>query len=98
MPIKPEEAESCVPSTYANILYWALFFKRTVQYCVVLFKKSVAVLEILSDSGCKLWACKLAVDMFHLKEDDLIEDLDGVLTIGDFYGRANEEGTQILFI
>ena len=33
-------------------------------------------LEILSDSGCKLWACKLAVDMFHLKEDDLIEDLD----------------------
>ena len=55
-------------------------------------------LEILSASGCKLWACKLAVDMFHLKEEDLIEDLDGILTIGDFYGRADQEGTQLLFI
>lgn len=55
-------------------------------------------LEILSDSGCKLWACKLAVDMFHLEEKDLIDELDGVLTIGDFYNRANEEGTHLLFI
>ena len=55
-------------------------------------------IEILSDSGCKLWGCKLAVDMFHLKEEDLIDELDGILTIGDFYNRANEDGTQILFI
>ena len=55
-------------------------------------------IEILSDSGCQLWACKLAVDMFHLKEEDLIDELDGILTIGDFYNRANEDGTQILFI
>ena len=55
-------------------------------------------LEILSDSGVKLWACKLAVDMFHLSEKDLIEDLDGILTIGDFYHRADQEGTQLLFI
>jgi len=55
-------------------------------------------IEILSDSGCQLWACKLAVDMFHLKEEDLIDELDGILTIGDFYNRANEEGTQMLFI
>ena len=55
-------------------------------------------LEILSDSGCKLWGCKLAVDMFHLKEEDLIDELDGILTIGDFYARANAEGTHLLFI
>ena len=55
-------------------------------------------LEILSASGVKLWGCKLAVDMFHLKEEDLIEDLDGILTIGDFYSKANVEGTQMLFI
>jgi peroxiredoxin family protein len=55
-------------------------------------------LEILSASGVKLWACKLAVDMFHLSEKDLIEDLDGILTIGDFYNRADQEGTQLLFI
>ena len=55
-------------------------------------------LEILSDSGCRLWACKLAVDMFHLKEEDLIDEIDGILTIGDFYNRDDEEGTQLLFI
>lgn len=55
-------------------------------------------LEILSASGVKLWACKLAVDMFHLSEKDMIEDLDGILTIGDFYNRADQEGTQLLFI
>ena len=55
-------------------------------------------LEILSDSGCKLWACKLAVEMFHLKEEDLIDELDGILAIGDFYNRADEENTHLLFI
>lgn len=55
-------------------------------------------LEILSASGCKLWACKLAVEMFKLEEEDLIEDLDGILTIGDFYSRADVEGSQIIFI
>ncbi|WP_029036248.1 DsrE/DsrF/DrsH-like family protein [Salinimicrobium xinjiangense] len=55
-------------------------------------------LEILSASGVKLWACKLAYDMFHLKEEDLIDDLDGILTIGDFYNRADQDGCQIVFI
>ena len=55
-------------------------------------------LEILSDSGVKLWACKLAVDMFHLKKEDLIDDVDGILTIGDFYNRATEENTHMLFV
>ena len=55
-------------------------------------------LEFLSDCGVKLWACKLAVDMFHLNEKDLIENVDGILTIGDFYNRADQEGTQLLFI
>lgn len=55
-------------------------------------------LEILTASGTKLWACKLAMDMFHLKKEDLIEDLDGVLTVGDFYNRAEGEGTHILFV
>ena len=29
---------------------------------------------------------------------ELVDELDGVLTIGDFYGRAEEEGTHIVFI
>jgi len=55
-------------------------------------------LEILSDSGVKLWACKLAVEMFHLTEKDLVDDLDGILTIGDFYNRCEEENTHMLFV
>ena len=41
-------------------------------------------LEILVASGVKIWACKLAMDMFHLQKEDLIDDLEGVLTVGDF--------------
>lgn len=55
-------------------------------------------LEILSASGSRLWACKLAMDMFDLTEEDLIDDLDGVLTVGDFYERAEGEGTHLVFI
>lgn len=55
-------------------------------------------IEILSDSGVKLWGCKLAIDMFHVKREDLIDELDGVLTIGDFYSRADNEQTQMLFV
>ncbi|GAB5557316.1 MAG: DsrE/DsrF/DrsH-like family protein [Schleiferiaceae bacterium] len=55
-------------------------------------------LEILTASGVKLWACKLAMDMFHKTEKDLIDDLDGVLTVGDFYERAGGDGTHLMFI
>ena len=55
-------------------------------------------LEILNASGAKLWACKLAMEMFHLKEDDLIDEIDGVLTVGDFYERAAGESTHLMFI
>jgi peroxiredoxin family protein len=55
-------------------------------------------LEILSASGVKIWACKLAMDMFHYKEEDLIPELDGVLTVGDFYKQGSGVGTHMLFI
>jgi peroxiredoxin family protein len=55
-------------------------------------------LEIYKASGGKLFACKLAMDMFHIKEEDLWDEVDGVLTVGDFYERGQEEGSQIIFI
>ena len=55
-------------------------------------------LEILTASGVKLWACKLAMDMFHYQKEDLFEDLDGVLTVGDFYKQGSGVGTYMLFI
>lgn len=55
-------------------------------------------IEILSASGVKLWACKLAMDMFHYEKEDLIPELDGVLTVGDFYKQGAGHGTHMLFI
>jgi peroxiredoxin family protein len=52
-------------------------------------------LEIITASGGKIYACKLAVDMFKLKREDLYDDLDGILTVGDFYEQA--AGGHIIF-
>jgi peroxiredoxin family protein len=52
-------------------------------------------IELLADSGAHLWACKASVDMFHLSEDDFVPQVDGILTVGDFYGLA--AGGQIIF-
>jgi peroxiredoxin family protein len=55
-------------------------------------------LEILKASGVKLWACKLAMDMFHYKKADMCDEIDGVLTVGDFYQKGEGPGVHILFI
>ncbi len=55
-------------------------------------------LDILKESGVKLWACKLAMDMFHYKKEDMYDGLDGVLTVGGFYNQGKGEGTHMLFI
>lgn len=55
-------------------------------------------LDILKASGVKLWACKLAMEMFHYTRDDMYADLDGVLTVGDFYKQGSGIGTHMLFI
>jgi peroxiredoxin family protein len=51
--------------------------------------------ELISDSGAGLYACKASVDMFKLTKDDFIPLLDDVLTVGEFYALA--AGGQIIF-
>jgi peroxiredoxin family protein len=51
--------------------------------------------ELVSDSGAGLYACKASVDMFKLTEDDFVEQVDGVLTVGEFYELAG--GGEIVF-
>ena len=55
-------------------------------------------LDILYASGVKMWACKLAFDMFHYKEEDLYEGVDDIITVGDFYKRSEGGGVHMLFI
>jgi peroxiredoxin family protein len=52
-------------------------------------------IELLSDSGAELWACKASVDMFHLKQEDFVPQVDGILTVGEFYALA--AGGEIIF-
>ena len=54
-------------------------------------------LDLITAGGGKIYACKLAMDMFKFKESDLSEHVSGVLTVGDFYEKAGGEGSQIIF-
>ena len=52
-------------------------------------------IEMISDAGGKLYACKATVDMFGLKMEDFCEQVDRVLTVGEFYELS--AGAQIIF-
>ena len=54
-------------------------------------------LEMIEAGGGEIYACKLAMDMFKLKESDLYDGVKGVLTIGEFYERCGSQQTQIIF-
>ena len=51
--------------------------------------------EMISDSGAGLYACKASVDLFGLGPADFIEQVDGIITVGEFYALA--AGGQIVF-
>jgi peroxiredoxin family protein len=52
-------------------------------------------IELIADSGARLFACKASVDLFGLDKDDFVSQLDDIITVGEFYGLA--AGGQILF-
>ena len=55
-------------------------------------------MEMITAGGGKLYGCKLAADMFHLTRDDFIDDLEDVITVGEFYTLADGDRTHIIFI
>jgi peroxiredoxin family protein len=54
-------------------------------------------LEMITAGGGEVFACKLAVDMFKLKKEDLSDEVEDIITIGQFYEMAGGENTQIIF-
>ena len=54
-------------------------------------------LDMITAGGGEVFACKLAIDMFKLKAEDLNENVKDIITIGDFYGMCGGENTQIIF-
>jgi len=52
-------------------------------------------ITMIHDAGCQIYACRATVDMFHLKPSDFCEEVDGVISVGQFYEKA--AGAQIIF-
>ena len=52
-------------------------------------------LELIADTGAGLYGCKATCDMFGLTEDDLIDQVKGIITVGEFYDLA--AGGEIIY-
>jgi len=51
--------------------------------------------EMINDAGGKIYACLATVEMFKLKKEDFCDQLDSILTVGEFYELS--AGGQIIF-
>ncbi len=54
------------------------------------------MIQTLSDSGAKLYACRMAMDMFKRERADLVPQVDDVISAMDFFDKS--AGAQVLFI
>ena len=52
-------------------------------------------LQMIHDAGGRLFACKASVDMFHVNKNDFTDEVDDIITVGDFYEMS--EGASIIF-
>jgi peroxiredoxin family protein len=51
--------------------------------------------EMIADTGAGMYACKASVDLFGLEKNDFIEQVQDIITVGEFYERA--AGGEIIF-
>jgi peroxiredoxin family protein len=51
--------------------------------------------EMIADTGAGIYACKASVDMFGLEKNDLIPQVQDIITVGEFYEMA--AGGEIIF-
>jgi peroxiredoxin family protein len=52
-------------------------------------------IELVADSGVRLYACKATVDMFDLTMEDFVPQVEDIISVGEFYEKAG--GGQIIF-
>lgn len=74
------------------------------SFATSMMKKEIEKLDIppvgefitmIHDAGCEIYACKATVDMFHLKKEDFCDEMDDIISVGQFYEKA--AGAQIIF-
>jgi len=52
-------------------------------------------IEMISDTGAGLYGCKASVDMFGFTKDDFVDQVEDIITVGEFYEKS--AGGQIVF-
>jgi peroxiredoxin family protein len=52
-------------------------------------------IEMIADTGAGLYGCKASVDLFELTKDDLVDQVNDIITVGEFYAMA--AGGEIIF-
>jgi len=52
-------------------------------------------MEMIHDTGAEIYACKATVEMFHLHEEDFCDQMDGIISVGEFYEKS--AGAEIIF-
>jgi peroxiredoxin family protein len=52
-------------------------------------------IELIADTGAGLYACQASADLFGLSKEDFIDQVQGIITVGEFYEIA--AGGQIIF-
>ncbi|HUY24845.1 MAG TPA: DsrE/DsrF/DrsH-like family protein [Candidatus Saccharimonadales bacterium] len=51
--------------------------------------------EMIADTGCGMYACKASADLFGFTKADFIEQVEDIITVGEFYQKA--AGGEIIF-
>lgn len=54
------------------------------------------LIETLADSGAEIYACKMAMELMGLERDDLLPQVQEVITAMEFFEKS--EGAQVIFI
>ena len=52
-------------------------------------------IEMIGDTGAGMYACKASVDMFGFSKDDFVDQIEDIITVGEFYELA--AGGEIIF-
>lgn len=95
----------CVPSAMGpGLPTWIGAIPGMSWFATGMMKKEMDKLDIppvrefvqmCSDAGVELYACKATVDMFHLTKKDFCPQVKEVISVGEFYEKS--AGAQIIF-
>ncbi len=94
-----------VGNTASHMPMWATPLPGMTKMATNMMKKSMddldippvpEFLDLIHASGGQLWACRLSVDMNHLKKEDLYDGVEDIISASDFIELT--EGAQLLFI